>query len=116
MNFDDYKTPIFTTVKKSLQEFIDEHGVDMVQVGVIGVSSTGQIDANHGVVVGTAGHVGDYVNVHISDELGAIYGKPVYALNDANAAARRIGMRCYEGLQSWSYARCWYRHRCWYSS
>lgn len=87
VSFDDYKTPIFESVKKGLEEFVKSYEVDMSKVAAIGVSSTGQIDSNLAKVVGSAGHVGEYSNVDLRGELGRIWGKPVHALNDANAAA-----------------------------
>lgn len=87
VSFDNYKTPIFESVQKGLEDFIGKYHVDMSQVGVIGISSTGQIDSNLGKVVGSAGHVGEYSNVDLRGVLHAKWGKPVYALNDANAAA-----------------------------
>lgn len=85
--FDNYKTPIFVTVLKSIDLFLKQSNTSIDEIKKIGVSTMGQIDSNKGIVVSTAGHVGAYDGTDIRGELYAKYGKPVFVLNDANAAA-----------------------------
>ncbi len=79
VNFDDYETPILTTVLKKAEEFL---GNDEI-VG-IGVSATGQIDSVSGVVAGSAGHIKNYLGSEIKKELRLKFNKPVYVGNDGN--------------------------------
>lgn len=87
VHFDNYKTPIFETVLKSIDIFLSDNNIKADELEKIGVSTMGQIDSKRGIVVSTAGHVGPYDGTDIRAELEARYSKPVFVLNDANAAA-----------------------------
>ena len=68
VNFDEYRTPIIKTVRRAagafLREFSAEHP-DLPGVCAVGVSATGQIDMENGIVTGTAGHIRGWVGTRI---------------------------------------------------
>ena len=82
--YDNYQTPILTTVIREAQAFLARE-----QAGVegIGVSATGQVDDRIGAVIGTNGKIPHYEGSQIKQEMEKTFGVPVFALNDANAAA-----------------------------
>ena len=82
--FDHYQTPILTTVIREAQAFLAREGA---QIEGIGVSATGQVDDSAGAVIGTNGKIPHYEGAQIKRDMEAAFGVPVYALNDANAAA-----------------------------
>lgn len=82
--FDGYKTPILTTVIDQAKTFLD---AQHAQIEGIGVSATGQVDDTLGAVIGTNGKIPHYEGAQIKRDMEAAFGVPVYALNDANAAA-----------------------------
>ena len=82
--FDGYKTPILTTVIREAQAFLVREGASIEGVGV---SATGQVDDRAGVVIGTNGKIPGYEGSPIKRDMEAAFGVPVFALNDANAAA-----------------------------
>ena len=82
--FDEYKTPILTTVLREAKAFLQKENV---KPEGIGVSACGQIDDTAGVVIGTNGKIPGYEGSRIKDELEAAFGVPAWVLNDANAAA-----------------------------
>ena len=84
VSFDGYQTPIIDTVVQSAVLFLARHNVSICGVGV---SATGQIDDRSGVVIGTNGKIPHYEETPIKEKLEQALGAPVWALNDANAAA-----------------------------
>lgn len=86
VNFDNYKTPIIETVLKSLDIFINKNNLDLSTILGIGVSATGQIDNNKGIVAGTAGHIDNWIGTPLKDILKEKYFLPVSVANDANCA------------------------------
>lgn len=82
--FDQYQTPILTTVIREAWAFLAREGV---QPEGIGVSATGQVDDRAGAVIGTNGKIPNYEGAQIKRDMEAAFGVPVFALNDANAAA-----------------------------
>ena len=84
VSFDNYRTPILDTVKKTAIEFVaaQQSGIEG-----IGVSATGQVDTAIGAVVGTNGKIANYEGAQIKAVLEAAFHVPVRVLNDANAAA-----------------------------
>ena len=82
--FDHYQTPILTTVIREAQAFLAREGA---QIEGIGVSATGQVDDSAGAVIGTNGKIPHYEGAQIKRDMEAAFGVPVFALNDANAAA-----------------------------
>lgn len=82
--FDNYQTPILTTVIREAQAFLAR---EQAQVEGVGVSATGQIDDQAGVVIGTNGKIPHYEGAQLKHDIEAALGVPVFALNDANAAA-----------------------------
>ena len=82
--FDHYQTPILTTVIREAQAFLAREDA---QIEGIGVSATGQVDDRAGVVIGTNGKIPHYEGAQIKRDMEAAFGVPVFALNDANAAA-----------------------------
>ena len=87
VNYDGYKTPILKTVIKSVQIFLEETGYKGQDIKAIGVSATGAINTKEGIVAGSAGHIKNWEGSRIKEEMQAVFGLPVYVLNDANAAA-----------------------------
>lgn len=89
--FDQYETPIIDTVKKEAQSFLNEfEDLDSdkeKKVVAAGVSATGQIDMNTGVVTGAAAHIRNWEGTPIKDALEKALKMPVYVGNDANCAA-----------------------------
>ena len=82
--FDHYQTPILTTVIREAQAFLAR---ESAQIEGIGVSATGQVDNRAGAVIGTNGKIPHYEGAQIKRDMEAAFGVPVFALNDANAAA-----------------------------
>ena len=82
--FDGYETPIFETVKKSIDIFLRESNVCAKELSGIGVSATGQIDSNIGSVVGVGGNIKNWCNTEIKKELELIYNLKTTVVNDAN--------------------------------
>ena len=82
--FDHYQTPILTTVIREAQAFLAR---ESAQIEGIGVSATGQVDDMAGAVIGTNGKIPHYEGAQIKRDMEAAFGVPVFALNDANAAA-----------------------------
>ena len=82
--FDQYRTPILTTVIRAAREFLAH---ERARVEGIGVSATGQIDSASGTVIGTNGMIPNYEGAQIRGEMESEFGVPVRVLNDANAAA-----------------------------
>ena len=82
--FDHYQTPILTTVIREAQAFLAR---ESAQIEGIGVSATGQVDDRAGAVIGTNGKIPHYEGAQIKRDMEVAFGVPVFALNDANAAA-----------------------------
>ncbi len=82
--FDNYQTPILTTVIREAKVFLAREGA---RIEGIGVSATGQVDDQIGAVIGTNGKIPHYEGSQIKREMEAEFGVPAFALNDANAAA-----------------------------
>lgn len=87
VSFDGYETPILQTVLEKIDVFFDSQKIVRTDIIAIGVSATGAINSNQGVVAGSAGHIKNWEGSCIKDELQKKYHIPVYVLNDANAAA-----------------------------
>lgn len=90
--FDAYQTPILSTVIAAAKKCIAQHQMD---IEGIGVSATGQIDTETGVVIGTNGKIPNYEGAEIKRELEAAFNVPVCVINDANAAV--LG-ECFSGM------------------
>lgn len=84
VSFDGYQTPVIDTVVQSAVEFLARHNASVCGAGI---SATGQIDGRSGVVIGTNGKIPHYEGTPIKEKLERALGVPVWALNDANAAA-----------------------------
>ena len=82
--FDGYETPILTTVLRAAKAFLQRENT---AVEGAGISATGQIDDEHGVVIGTNGKIPHYEGARFKADTEAALQAPVWALNDANAAA-----------------------------
>ncbi len=81
--FDGYQTPILTTVIREAEAFLQRENAT---VEGIGVSATGQIDAQTGVVIGTNGKIPHYEGAQMKRDMEDAFGVPAWCLNDANAA------------------------------
>ena len=82
--YDNYHTPILTTVIREAKAFLAQQNAVIEGVGV---SATGQVDDREGVVIGTNGKIPHYEGSPIKREMEREFGVPAFALNDANAAA-----------------------------
>ena len=84
VNFDGYRTPVLTTVRKAARAFLTEKNLPAENLTGIGVSATGQIDSRKGIVAGTCGNFPNYIGSPIRDALQEDLGLPVTVANDAN--------------------------------
>ena len=82
--FDNYETPILTTVLSAAEQFLKEQAVEPQSLAGIGVSAAGQIDTRKGIVAGTCGSLPNYIGSPIKAELEAKFGLPTTVANDAN--------------------------------
>lgn len=85
VSFDKYETPIFETVKKSIEVFLTKNSIQKAEIKGIGVSATGQINTNTGTVVGVGGNIKNWCNTEIKNELEKIYNVKTTVVNDANS-------------------------------
>ncbi len=85
--FDGYETPLMQTALRSAELFMKNHDIDPAVLGGIGVSATGQIDSRTGIVVGSAGHIDNWLGTPVKELLQKQYGLPVFVINDANSVA-----------------------------
>lgn len=83
VSFDDYQTPILSTVLQTAAAFVEQAGLTGHLAG-IGVSATGQIDTRRGVVAGACGSLPGWVGSEIGPALQAAFGCRVTVANDAN--------------------------------
>ncbi|GAA0820793.1 ROK family protein [Clostridium tertium] len=83
--FDNYKTPIFETVKKSIERFLKDNSINKDELMGIGVSATGQVNSNTGIIVGVGGNIKNWCNTEIKKELEEIYNLKTTVINDANS-------------------------------
>lgn len=86
-NFDGYETPILDTVLKSTDSFLEEYAAAPESLCGIGVSATGLIDSEKGVVIGGVDHIRNWNGSRIRERMQERYALPVSVLNDANCAA-----------------------------
>lgn len=85
VNFDNYNTPIFETVKKSIEIFLQDNNILEDSLEGIGVSATGQVNSNSGVIVGVGGNIKNWCGTEIKKELEDIYKIKTTVVNDANS-------------------------------
>ena len=83
--FDNYETPILTTVLSAAEQFLKEQAVEPQGLAGIGVSAAGQIDTRRGIVAGTCGSLPNYIGSPIKAELEAKFGLPTTVANDPTA-------------------------------
>lgn len=81
VSFDQYKTPIITTVMNALGLFLADIPV---MVEGIGVSAAGQIDVQTGTVMGTCGNLPNYIGSDFKSEIMTRFRLPSTVVNDAN--------------------------------
>ena len=81
VSFDGFRTPIIETVVAAIRDFLG-NGTP-APLG-IGVSATGQIDAEAGVVAGTCGNLPGWEGTDIAGRLRREFALPVRVANDAN--------------------------------
>lgn len=65
--------------------FIDDNKFLYEKVKYVGVSATGQISRDTGVVIGTAGHIRGWENANIKKAFEDLLSKEVRVINDANS-------------------------------
>jgi glucokinase len=87
VSFDHYQTPILETVLRSAELFLGENESLVPELAGIGISATGQINVHSGTVVGTAGHLPNYLGSAFKEEFEQRYHLPVHVINDANSVA-----------------------------
>ncbi|GAB6168431.1 ROK family protein [Clostridium carnis] len=83
--FDNYETPIFETVKKSVSEFLNNNNINSSELSGIGVSATGQVNTTTGTIVGVGGNIKNWCGTEIKKELEEIYNLKTTVINDANS-------------------------------
>ena len=66
--FDGYETPILTTVLRAAKAFLQRENT---AVEGVGISATGQIDDEHGVVIGTNGKIPHYEGARLKADTEA---------------------------------------------
>lgn len=81
VSFDNYRTPIMTTVVKAVDAFLQKTGMDPEGIGV---SATGQIDSRKGIVAGVGGNFPGWEGAVIGPVLSERFGRKVTVANDAN--------------------------------
>ncbi len=79
VNFDQYKTPVLSTVLHAAEEMLSAKAVDG-----IGISTAGLIDVNTGTVL--QANIPGYSGTELKREFEEAFGVPVWVLNDANSA------------------------------
>ncbi|NLB91170.1 MAG: ROK family protein [Clostridiales bacterium] len=83
VSFDAYQTPIADTVLYSARQFLEK---EQLNVAGIGISATGQIDMEKGLVAGTCGNLPGWVHTPLKDLFEKNFHLPTVVLNDANSA------------------------------
>ena len=68
--FDNYETPILTTVLSAAEQFLKEQAVEPQGLAGIGVSAAGQIDTRKGIVAGGAKGYTDVIGVTLGTGVG----------------------------------------------
>lgn len=87
VSFDHYQTPIIETVLTSIDRFLSENQIRLDTLSGIGVSATGQIDTQRGVVAGSGGNLKGWENTPIKALLEEKYSLKTTVVNDANCVA-----------------------------
>jgi len=87
VSFDGYETPILKTVLEKTEYFVASSGLEFSEISGIGVSATGQIDSEKGEVIGSAGHIKNWVGSKIKESFEKKYAVKTIVINDANSAA-----------------------------
>ncbi len=87
VTFDEYETPILTTVLKSVDLFLGDQGLKIRDIEGIGVSATGQIDTNLGMVIGVGGNIKNWLGSNIKQAFEDKYHIKTSVINDANSVA-----------------------------
>lgn len=82
--FDQYNTPIIKTVKRSIHEFFNLYQISSKDLEGIGVSATGQIDHQSGIVIGVGGNIKNWCGTDIKRELEQAFHLKTTVVNDAN--------------------------------
>ncbi len=85
--FDNYQTPILETALKETDRFLSQCSLIPSNLSGIGISATGQIDAHSGTVIGSAGHIKNWIGSPLKEAFREKYRLPVSVINDANSAA-----------------------------
>jgi len=81
VSFDGYATPIIDTVTRAIREFLVEHPDEFT---AIGCSASGQIDTASGTVIGTAGHIRNYIGSNFKQRFEEEFHLATTVVNDAN--------------------------------
>ena len=87
VSFDGYETSILKTVLEKTEYFVASGGLSFRDISGIGVSATGQIDSVNGEVIGSAGHIKNWVGSKIKESFEKKYFIKTVVINDANSAA-----------------------------
>lgn len=85
--FDNYRTPILETILNETDQFLSGHSLTPSALSGIGISATGQIDTHTGTVIGSAGHIDNWIGSPLKERFHEKYHLPVSVINDANSAA-----------------------------
>jgi len=77
---------VINRIKATIGQVIEKAGLERKQVGCVGVAAAGAIDINRGLVADSPNLL-RWHNIPLRDKLADSLGRPVFMLNDANAAA-----------------------------
>lgn len=85
--FDHYDTPILQTVLKESEKFLKDNKINPGDLCGIGISATGQIDVQRGIVAGSGGNIRNWEGSNLKEAFTQKYRLPVTVVNDANCVA-----------------------------
>ena len=85
--FDHYDTPILQTVLKESEKFLKDNKINPGDLRGIGISATGQIDVQRGIVAGSGGNIRNWEGSNLKEAFIQKYRLPVTVVNDANCVA-----------------------------
>lgn len=81
INYDLSQNPILSSTIQAIDDFLSHIDVELVGIGV---SATGQINTNTGMVIGTCGNIPNYIGTDFKTAFESRYQLPCTVVNDAN--------------------------------
>lgn len=83
-NYIDGNTTLLDDAIRGVKKFIVDNELSLNEINGIGISATGQI-SNDGKVIGTAGHIPNWLGVDLKTEFEKEFGIVSKVINDANS-------------------------------